>query len=125
MQRVVLGEGGRVVSISTLDRLFNHHQRKAITVRDGGCVIPGCHCPPQWCEIHHVTEHSRGGPTHTDNGVLLCWFHHRTLDTGNWQIRMQDGIPSVRGPSWWDHTRQWRPATKSPTRKRDHIALRT
>jgi hypothetical protein len=125
VQRVVLGEGGRVVSISTLDRLFNHHQRKAITVRDGGCVIPGCHCPPQWCEIHHVTEHSRGGPTHTDNGVLLCWFHHRTIDTGNWQIRMQDGIPYVRGPSWWDHTRQWRPATKSPTRKRDLIALRT
>lgn len=125
VQRVVLGEGGRVVSISTLDRLFNHHQRKAITVRDGGCVIPGCHCPPQWCEIHHVTEHSRGGPTHTDNGVLLCWFHHRTIDTGNWQIRMQDGIPYVRGPSWWDPTRQWRPATKSPTRKRDLIALRT
>ncbi|MGK3951632.1 DUF222 domain-containing protein [Microbacterium sp. I2] len=125
IQRVVLGEDGRIVSISTLDRLFNHHQRKAITVRDGGCVIPGCHCPPQWCEIHHVTEHSRGGPTHTDNGVLLCWFHHRTIDTGNWQIRMQDGIPHVRGPSWWDRTRQWRPTTKSPTRRGNLIARRT
>lgn len=124
IQRVVLGEGSRIVSISTLDRVFNHHQRKAITLRDGGCLIPDCHVPPQWCEIHHVTEHSRGGPTHTDNGVLLCWFHHRTIDTGNWQIRIQDGIPHVRGPSWWDHTRQWRPTTKSPTRRRDLIAQR-
>ncbi|MFK4807172.1 MULTISPECIES: HNH endonuclease signature motif containing protein [unclassified Microbacterium] len=82
IERVVLGENGRIVSITTLDRIFNHHQRKAITLRDGGCLIPGCHVPPQWCELHHVEEHSRGGPTHTDNGVLLCWFHHRTIDTG-------------------------------------------
>ncbi|MCP2635666.1 HNH endonuclease [Microbacterium sp. HD4P20] len=125
IQRVLTGEGGRIVSITTLDRVFNHHQRRAITLRDGGCIIPGCTVPPQWCEIHHVQEHSRGGPTHTDNGVLLCWFHHRTIDTGGWHIRMQHGIPYVRGPAWWDHTMTWRPTTKSPTRKRDLIALRT
>ena len=124
VQRVVLGEGGRVVSITTLDRIFNHHQRKAITLRDGGCLIPGCHVPPQWCEVHHVEEHSRGGPTHTDNGVLLCWFHHRTIDTGGWRIRMIDGVPHVRGPYWWDAHVKWRPATKSPTRRRDLIAQR-
>ena len=88
------------------------------------CVIPGCPVPPQWCEIHHVEEHSRGGPTHTDNGVLLCWFHHRTIDTGGWQIRMVDGIPYVKGPYWWDAQVKWRPATKSPTRRRDQLALR-
>ncbi|WP_019180409.1 HNH endonuclease signature motif containing protein [Microbacterium yannicii] len=125
VQRVVTAENGRIVSISTLDRIFNRHQRKAITLRDGGCVIPGCHVPPQWCEVHHVEEHSRGGPTHTDNGVLLCWFHHRTIDTGGWQVRMVGGVPHVRGPSWWDSAMKWRPATKSPTRRRDLIALRT
>ncbi len=123
--RVVLAENGRIVSIETADRVFNHYQRKAITLRDGECVIPGCHVRPQWCEIHHVEEHSRGGPTHTDNGVLLCWFHHRTLDTGGWQIRMIDGIPYVKGPYWWDAQVKWRPVTKSPTRRRDKIALRT
>jgi len=125
IQRVVLGENGRIVSLTTLDRIFTHHQRKAITLRDGGCLIPGCHVPPQWCEIHHVQAHSRGGPTHTDNGVLLCWFHHRTIDTGGWQIRMIDGIPYVKGPYWWDAQVKWRPATKSPTRRRDLIAMRT
>ena len=125
VERVVLGHNGRIVSIETLDRIFNHHQRKAIMLRDGGCFIPGCYVPPQWCEIHHVEEHSRGGPTHTDNGVLLCWFHHRTIDTGGWQIRMIDGAPHVKGPYWWDADVKWRPATKSPTRRRDLIAMRT
>lgn len=124
VQRVVTGPSGRIVSLATLDRIFNHHQRRAITVRDGGCLIPGCHVPPEWCEIHHVEEHSRGGPTHTDNGVLLCWFHHRTIDTGGWEIRMIEGVPRVRGPSWWDARRRWRPATKSPTRRLDRLAAR-
>ncbi|MBW9094435.1 DUF222 domain-containing protein [Microbacterium jejuense] len=125
VQRVVLGAGGRITSIRTLERVFTHHQRRAITLRDGGCLIPGCDVPPQWCEIHHVHEHSRGGPTHTDNGVLLCWFHHRTIDTGGWQIRMIDGIPHLRGPSWWDAQARWRPATKSPTVRRERMVLRT
>jgi hypothetical protein len=124
VQRVVLAENGRMVSITTLDRVFNHHQRRGITLRDGGCVIPGCRVPPQWCEVHHVEEHSRGGPTHTDNGVLLCWFHHRTIDTGGWSVRMVDGVPYVKGSYWWDAQVKWRPATKSPTRRRDQIALR-
>ena len=125
VQRVVSGANGRIVSIETLDRVFNFHQRRAITLRDGGCVIPGCHVPPQWCEIHHVEEHSRGGPTHTDNGVLLCWFHHRTIDSGGWRMRMIDGVPYVRGPSWWDAKLKWRPATKSPVRMRDRMVNRT
>jgi hypothetical protein len=124
VQRVVLAENGRIVSIGVTDRIFNHFQRRAITLRDGECLIPGCHVPPQWCEIHHVDEHSRGGPTHTDNGVLLCWFHHRTIDTGGWQIRMVGGVPYVKGPYWWDAEVRWRPVTKSPTRRRDQIALR-
>ena len=124
VQRVVTAANGRIVSIETLDRVFNFYQRRGITLRDGGCLIPGCHVPPRWCEIHHVEEHSRGGPTHTDNGVLLCWFHHRTIDSGNWSVRMIDGVPHVRGPNWWDAHGKWRPATKSPTRTRDAIALR-
>ena len=85
VERVLVGESGRIVSIETLDRIFNHHQRRAIALRDGGCVIPGCHVRAEWCEIHHVDEHVRGGRTHTDNGVMLCWHHHRTLDDSGWK----------------------------------------
>ncbi|WP_214467675.1 HNH endonuclease signature motif containing protein [Microbacterium flavescens] len=125
VQRVVLADNGRIVSLVTLDRVFNHHQRRAITLRDGGCLVPGCGVPPQWCEVHHVQEYSRGGPTDIDNGVLLCWFHHRTIDTGGWQVCMVDGAPYVKGPYWWDAEVRWRPVTKSPTRRRDQIAMRT
>lgn len=64
--------------------------------------------PASWCEIHHVTEHARGGPTHTDNGVPLCWWHHRSLDWSGWEIRMADGLPQIRGPEWWDREQRWR-----------------
>ena len=125
IQRVLMDDTGRIVSIGTLDRVFNHHQRKAITLRDGSCIIPGCHVPASWCEIHHVTDHASGGPTHTDNGVLLCWHHHRTLNTNGWAIRMHHGTPHVRGPSWWDPDARWRPTTKSPTRLHDRIDPKT
>ncbi|PKI90187.1 HNH endonuclease [Actinomycetales bacterium SN12] len=108
VQRVLFDEHGRIVGISTSGRIFTAHQRRAITLRDRECVIPGCHVPATWCEIHHVREHARGGPTHTDNGVALCWFHHHTIDTSEWDIRVVDGLPEIRGPAWWDRERRWR-----------------
>jgi hypothetical protein len=116
VQRVTTDGAGRILAIHIDDRVFAAHQRKAIVLRDGGCIIPGCHVPAAWCEIHHVIEHAKGGPTHTDNGVLLCWYHHRTIDSSGWRVRMRLGIPEVRGPFWWDASMQWRPVTKSPVR---------
>ncbi|MFB8189852.1 DUF222 domain-containing protein [Microbacterium sp. NPDC055988] len=123
VQRVLFDPNGRIIGISTTDRIFTAHQRRAITLRDTECLIPGCHVPASWCEIHHVHEHARGGPTHTDNGVALCWHHHRTLTTSGWEIRMHHGTPHVRGPAWWDPTRQWRtprPPTRPTTRSSLH-----
>lgn len=124
VQRVVFGEDGRIIELGSPERIFTHHQRRAIALRDGGCIIPGCHVPAAWCEVHHVVEASRGGPTHTDNGVMVCWHHHRTLDTSGWKIRMRGGVPEVRGPYWWDASMTWRPATKAPTRLRERVARR-
>lgn len=108
VQRVLFDEGGAIVALGTSGRIFNAHQRRAIALRDRNCVIPGCDVRAEWCEIHHVAEHSRGGPTHTGNGVLLCWHHHRTLDISGWEIRMREGSPEIRGPAWWDPARRWR-----------------
>ncbi|WP_404434487.1 HNH endonuclease [Microbacterium lacus] len=122
IERVVMDKNGRILSLGVDDRVFTHHQRRAIMIRDGNCIIPGCDVPASWCEIHHVEEHARGGPTHTDNGVLLCWHHHRTLDTGQWQIRMNAGVPQVRGPSWWDSSGRWRAVTSSRVRQLDRLS---
>ncbi|MBS1908036.1 MAG: DUF222 domain-containing protein [Actinobacteria bacterium] len=108
IQRVLFDERGQIVSIGTTARIFTALQRRAIQLRDRECVIPGCHVPATWCEIHHVQEHAHGGPTHTSNGVALCWHHHRTLDTSGWQIRMNGGVPELRGPHWWDPHSAWR-----------------
>jgi len=113
IQRVLFDEHGQIVSIGTTARIFNAVQRRAIILRDRECIIPGCHVPATWCEIHHVKEWADGGPTHTSNGVALCWHHHRTLDTSGWQIRMNHGVPELRGPAWWDPHGEWhRPRTR-------------
>ncbi|WP_150307399.1 HNH endonuclease signature motif containing protein [Planctomonas psychrotolerans] len=123
IQKVVLTSEGRIVQLGSPERCFTPQQRRAISLRDGGCVIPGCTIPAGWCEIHHVVPDRDGGPTHPDNGVLLCWFHHRTIDTSQWQIRMRHGLPEVKPPPWIEYFGTWRPATKSRTRLLDRLDI--
>lgn len=118
IERVLFDPEGRVIGIGSSERIFTVHQRRAILLRDRECLIPGCHVPAAWCEIHHVHEHARGGPTSTDNGVALCWHHHRTLDTSGWEIRMDNGRPVVRGPAWWDPFRRWRAPSRGGNQHR-------
>jgi len=119
-QHITYDHHGAITAIWSPTRTFTPHQRRAITLRDGGCIIPDCHVPAAWCEVHHVTPHAQNpSGTHTHNGVLLCWHHHRTIDTSGWQIRMQDGTPWVQPPPWLHHPDDphhgWQPATGSPT----------
>ncbi len=100
IQAVVRDSLGRVTKLGTPARIFNANQRRAIALRDGGCVIPGCTVPAAWCEVHHVQPHSEGGATHTDNGVLLCHYHHHSIDTSGWRISMRAGVPFVQPPAW-------------------------
>jgi hypothetical protein len=108
IHRLTLAANGAIKALHVEDRVFNHWQRKAIGARDGGCIIPGCTVPPAWCEVHHVVDWAKGGPTCVDNGVLLCWHHHHGIETSGWEIRMIDGMPQVRPPGWIDPQRPWR-----------------
>ncbi|PSL39256.1 uncharacterized protein DUF222 [Labedella gwakjiensis] len=106
IQTVTMNPNRRILSLGSVQRCFTSSQRRAITARDGGCVIPGCTTPAGWCDVHHVIPWRGGGQTHTDNGVLLCWGHHQNIDNGPWRLTMPDGIPHVRGPGHpdWTHT---------------------
>ncbi|TFB95826.1 MULTISPECIES: HNH endonuclease signature motif containing protein [unclassified Cryobacterium] len=118
-QGVLFGANNEVLKLGPERRYFNRAQRRAITARDGGCIIPGCKAPAHWAEVHHVKPWAKDGPTTVDNGVLLCWFHHHTIDTSGWEIRMVKGSPQVRAPGLIDPQRLWRP----PNRHRAHQVL--
>ncbi|TFB67636.1 HNH endonuclease [Cryobacterium sp. Hz9] len=109
-QQVLLGQNGNVLNLGDKLRCFAPGQRAAIAARDEGCIIPGCTIPARWCEVHHVIPWQQNGPTNIDNGTLLCWYHHHTIDTAGWKIRMIRGRPQIQGPLIWDPTQTWRPA---------------
>nr|WP_255411778.1 HNH endonuclease signature motif containing protein [Cryobacterium sp. Y11] len=109
-KQVMFGENGDVLYLGTTIRCFTATQRAAIAARDEGCIIPGCSIPARWCEVHHVIPWHQGGATNISNGTLLCWFHHHTIDTTGWKIRMVNGRPQVLGPILWDPSQTWRPA---------------
>ncbi|WP_457972420.1 DUF222 domain-containing protein [Arthrobacter sp. D1-17] len=90
---ILLGSEGRILDIGRTTRVFPPHIRKALTARDQGCAFPNCTIPAPWCEAHHTTYWSHGGPTNTDNGVLLCTHHHHLIHKEHWQIHIRNGIP--------------------------------
>lgn len=106
---VVLGENGEALHLGRKERLFTAAQRRALAVRDGGCVWPGCTAPPSWCHAHHIVEWSTNGPTDVNNGVLLCPAHHTMLHASTYRLRMIRGKPHLLAPPHIDPRQQWRP----------------
>jgi hypothetical protein len=105
----VVDDHGRPLRQGRRQRYFTTAQRKALAVRDGGCVMPQCTAPPSWTHAHHVVEWRHGGATDIDNGVLLCPYHHRLIHEGDYRLRMIEGLPQLLAPPWIDPERRWRP----------------
>lgn len=92
VRRLIFGPDGEVLDLGRSQRLFSTAQRRAIRIRDGGCVFPGCDRPPQWCDIHHVIEWDDGGNTIVHNGACMCRGHHTLVHEGGWTLwRDADG----------------------------------
>jgi len=110
---VVEGDNGEILFLTKHNRLFTAQQIRGLLVRDGGCVWPGCGARAGSCEGHHVIPFSEGGPTHIDNAVLLCPFHHAMLPDSNFEMRMIRGKPHLLAPPWIDPDQRWIPLGKS------------
>ncbi|RZU61071.1 HNH endonuclease signature motif containing protein [Zhihengliuella halotolerans] len=121
VQKVVFDTNGRIIGLGAKERTFTGHQRRAIAARDGGCVIPNCTIRAAWCEVHHVTGWAKGGKTTIENGVLLCWHHHHSLEKSGWDIQMRNGVVQVKAPPWLDPGGTFVPAATSHTRQRARI----
>lgn len=94
----VLGTRGEPLDIGRASRTIPPAIRRALTIRDKGCVHAGCAKPPEWCDAHHVRSWLDGGPTALNNLVLLCGKHHRTIHHTEWKIVFPQGIPHLVPP---------------------------
>lgn len=75
------------LAVGRTQRTATPAQRRALAVRDRGCIIPGCAVTAEACQSHHLEEWTAGGGTDVSNMVLLCWSHHRQVDLRLWEIR--------------------------------------
>lgn len=64
--------------VGTERRSFTGLLRRAVEVRDLGCIHPaGCDEPLDRCDVDHIAPHRDHGPTSQANGRLLCRYHNR------------------------------------------------
>jgi Domain of unknown function (DUF222) len=85
MSRVVLADS-MVIDVGRATRTVSPPTMRALRVRDKGCRFPGCDRQVSWSSPHHIIYWSRGGPGKLPNLVLLCYFHHRLVHEGGWQV---------------------------------------
>jgi Domain of unknown function (DUF222) len=96
---VVLDGKSRPLDLGTSQRYASAAQRLALTVRDRGCVFPGCDRPHTICDAHHLLEHPVG-PTNLENLALVCEAHHHLVHEGGWRLqRLDDGGWLARSPT--------------------------
>jgi hypothetical protein len=101
----------RLLDLGRAVRLATPAQRRALALRDRGCVFNGCARPPSWCEAHHwKTRWHDGGLTNLDELCLLCSFHHHLVHDDDWHLdRDKDGRWIATAPNHdWLHRRRAR-----------------
>jgi hypothetical protein len=79
-----------VLQMGRRTRVATPAQLRALAVRDGGCVVPGCGRPPDWCDAHHLVPWVHGGLTDVDEMCLLCRPHHLMHHLGFLEIPQRE-----------------------------------
>jgi hypothetical protein len=83
---------GVLLDLGRTHRSATAAQRKALLLRDQGCVFPGCDRAADWCEAHHIQPWEHEGETNLGNLALLCSRHHHLVHEGGFGFtRARDG----------------------------------
>jgi hypothetical protein len=101
ISRVIMNTKGEPLDLGRRARLFSPAQKRAIRIRDGGCVLACCDRPPEWTDAHHLNPWAppTHGETNIDNGVSLCRPHHTLVHEHGWILYQDDdGQWYVRPP---------------------------
>jgi len=97
--RIVCNGPSEILEVGRSQRVVTAAQRRALNLRDGGCVFPGCDRLPEWCDAHHLEHWVAGGETNLDNLALLCRHHHTLCHELGWTlVRRADGTFDARPP---------------------------
>jgi len=82
----VLKADSVVVDVGRATRAISPPMHRALKSRHRGCAWPGCDRPINWTTPHHLEFWSRGGSTDLGNLLPLCYYHHRLVHEGGWQV---------------------------------------
>ena len=96
----VFDTDGEPLWLGQTQRLASRPQRLLLTGMDRGCVYPGCDVPATRCEVMHLHDWVKGGPTNIDNLALGCDYHHHRF--GEWTLQRRDGRVWCTPPMWAD-----------------------
>ncbi|MBB5833761.1 HNH endonuclease [Kribbella italica] len=112
---LVLGSDSEPLDVGTEHRFVTPAIRRALNVRDQGCII--CGAPPAMSEAHHVVHWADGGETRITNLALLCKRHHIDVHQGHWTLSTETGRPTIVRPPWTSptHSTVHSPARPSAT----------
>ena len=82
----VVKSGSVVIDVGRATPNVSPAQWRALKARHSTCGWIGCDRPISWTSPHHIEFRSRGGPTTMRNLLPLCYYHHRLVHEGGWQI---------------------------------------
>ena len=87
--RAITDGASQILDIGRLTRVVPSAMRRALVLRDGGCIA--CGAPASWCDAHHVIHWADGGVTALHNLALLCSRHHHQHHEGRLRLYPKDG----------------------------------
>jgi hypothetical protein len=82
----VLKADSMVVDVGRATRATSPAQSRALKARYRGCGGPGCDRPMNWTSTHHIEFWAHGGQNNLRDMLPLCYYHHRLVHEGGWQV---------------------------------------
>ena len=82
----VLKADSMVIDVGRAKRTAQPAQWRALRARHATCAGPGCDRPIGMTQAHHVDFWRHGGKTNHRKMVPLCYYHHRLVHEGGWQV---------------------------------------
>jgi len=97
-----------VMDVGRATRSVSPSQWRALKARHRTCAAPECDRPINMTSPHHIEFWARAGRSDLPNLLPLCYYHHRLVHEGGWQvIRAGDGVQFIPPERVFTRRRRW------------------